>query len=70
MIISLFITVPFGWPTVNENVTKVVSVNIKNANIGQIIPSTIHSVILEANVNRGDDGDLYTELIYNRAFQG
>jgi hypothetical protein len=52
---------------VNENV---VSLNIQNANTGQTIPSTMHGVILETNINRGDDGGLYAELIYNRAFQG
>jgi len=43
--------------------------NIENSNTGQIIPSTTHAVILERNVNRGDDGGLYAELVYNRAFQ-
>jgi hypothetical protein len=52
---------------VNENV---VSLNIQNANTGQAIPSTMHGVILETNINRDDDGGLYAELIYNRAFQG
>ncbi|KAF9524434.1 glycoside hydrolase superfamily [Crepidotus variabilis] len=27
------------------------------------------AIFLEANINRGDDGGLYAELIYNRAFQ-
>ncbi len=54
----------------NENNANVVSLNIENANTGQIIPSTMHGVILETNVNRDDDGGLYAELIYNRAFQG
>ncbi len=44
--------------------------NIENANTGQMIPSTMHGVILETNINRDDDGGLYAELIYNRAFQG
>jgi hypothetical protein len=52
---------------VNENV---VSLNIQNANTGQTIPPTMHGVILETNINRDDDGGLYAELIYNRAFQG
>jgi hypothetical protein len=43
---------------------------IQDATVGQIIPSTMHGVILETNINRGDDGGLYAELIYNRAFQG
>jgi hypothetical protein len=55
---------------VNENIENVVSLNIENANTGQIIPSTMYGVILETNINRDDDGGLYAELIYNRAFQG
>lgn len=51
----------------NENV---VSLNIQNANIGQIIPTTMYGVILETNINKGDDGGLYAELVFNRAFQG
>jgi len=62
--------VSYGWPTVNENIGNVVSLNIENANIGQTIPTTMHGVILETNINRGDDGGLYAELVYNRAFQG
>jgi hypothetical protein len=62
--------VSFGWSTGNENVSNIVSLNIENANTGQNIPSTMHGVILETNINRGDDGGLYAELIYNRAFQG
>ncbi len=54
----------------NENVGNVVSLNIQNANTGQAIPSTMHGVILETNINRDDDGGLYAELVYNRAFQG
>jgi len=69
-ILSFFITISFGWPTVNENNGNVVSLNIANANTGQTIPSTMHGVILETNINRDDDGGLYAELIYNRAFQG
>ncbi len=49
---------------------NIVSLNIENANTGQGIPSTMHGMILETNINRGDDGGLYAELIYNRAFQG
>ena len=30
----------------------------------------MHGVILETNINRDDDGGLYAEMIYNRAFQG
>jgi hypothetical protein len=30
----------------------------------------MHGVFLETNINRGDDGGLYAELVYNRAFQG
>ena len=54
----------------NENNVNIVSLNIENANIGQTIPSTMHGVILETNINRDDDGGLYAEIIYNRAFQG
>lgn len=46
------------------------TLNIENADTGQTIPSTMHGVILETNINRDDDGGLYAELIYNRAFQG
>ncbi len=67
---SFFITISFGWSTVNENIDNVISLNIENANTGQIIPSTMYGVILETNINRDDDGGLYAELIYNRAFQG
>jgi hypothetical protein len=71
IIISFFfITISFGSPPVNENVAKVVSLNIIDADSGQTIPPTMHGVILETNINRGDDGGLYAELIYNRAFQG
>jgi hypothetical protein len=69
-IVSFFITLSIGSSTVNENASNIVSLNIKNANTGQTIPSTIHGVILKTNINRGDDGGLYAELIYNRAFQG
>ena len=47
-----------------------VSLSIEDANVGQPIPATMHGVILETNINRGDDGGLYAELICNRAFQG
>ena len=47
-----------------------VSLYIQDANSGQAIPSTMHGVIFETNINRGDDGGTYAELIYNRAFQG
>jgi hypothetical protein len=67
---SFFIKISFGSSTTNENIDKVVSLNIENANTGQIIPSTMYGVILETNINRDDDGGLYAELIYNRAFQG
>ncbi len=62
--------ISFAGPTANENVDNIVSLNIENANTGHIIPSTMHGVILETNINRDDDGGLYAELIYNRAFQG
>ncbi|CAF1113755.1 unnamed protein product [Rotaria sordida] len=68
-ITSFIITISSGWPIVNENNINVVSLNIENANTGQIIPSTMHGVILETNVNRDDDSGLYAELVYNRAFQ-
>jgi hypothetical protein len=47
-----------------------VYLDIDDASTGQSMPSTMHGVILETNINRGDDGGLYAELIYNRAFQG
>lgn len=47
-----------------------VFLNIQDSTSGQAIPSTMHGAILETNINRGDDGGLYAELIYNRAFQG
>ncbi|CAF4376566.1 unnamed protein product, partial [Adineta steineri] len=68
-ILSFFITTSFGLRTANKNIGNVVSLNIENANTGQKIPTTMHGVILETNVNRDDDGGLYAELIYNRAFQ-
>ncbi len=67
---SFFITISFGLPREHENADNVVSLNIVNVQTGQTIPSTIHGVILETNINRGDDGGLYAELVYNRAFQG
>ncbi len=54
----------------NENISNVVSLNIENTNIGQTIPPTMHGIILETNINRDDDGGIYAELVYNRAFQG
>ncbi len=54
----------------NENILNIVSLNIENANTGQTIPSTMHGIILETNINRDDDDGLYAELVYNRAFQG
>jgi hypothetical protein len=66
----LFILLCSGSSIVKENADNTVSLNIQNANSGQIIPSTMHGLILETNINRGDDGGLYAELIYNRAFQG
>jgi hypothetical protein len=50
--------------------TDTIYLEIEDTTIGQIIPSTMHGVILETNINRGDDGGLYAELIYNRVFQG
>ena len=44
--------------------------DIENTTTDQNIPSTMPSVILETNVNRDEDGGLYAELIYNRAFPG
>ncbi|CAF1017895.1 unnamed protein product [Rotaria sp. Silwood1] len=64
------INVSFDLPSANENIDNVVSLNIENANIGQIILPTMHGAILETNINRDDDGGIYAELIYNRAFQG
>jgi hypothetical protein len=59
-----------AWLTADDTDAITISLNIENAMTGQTIPSTIHGVILETNINRGDDGGLYAELIYNRAFQG
>jgi hypothetical protein len=70
LITGLFITLSSVQSGANGNANTVVSLNIENANTGQTIPSTMHGVILETNINRGDDGGLYAELIYNRAFQG
>jgi hypothetical protein len=68
-IVTLVIT-PGTCLTSIEKQTDTVFLNIEDATAGQIIPSTMHGVILETNINRGDDGGLYAELIYNRAFQG
>lgn len=57
-------------PSNHADVHKFVFLSIENTNIGQVIPSTMHGVIFETNINRGDDGGIYAELIYNRAFQG
>lgn len=46
-----------------------VSLSITDASNGTAIPSTMHGVILETNINSGSDGGLYAELVYNRAFQ-
>ncbi len=53
----------------NEKSDNVVSLHIENADTGQTIPSTMHGVILETNINSDDDGGIYAELVYNRAFQ-
>ncbi|CAF1486254.1 unnamed protein product [Rotaria sordida] len=55
--------------TSNDKQINTVYFEIEDATTGQIIPSTMHGVIFETNINRGDDGGLYAELIYNRAFQ-
>jgi hypothetical protein len=70
VIASFFVTISFGWPTLNEKIGNVVSLHIENADTGQTIPSTMHGVILETNINSDDDGGIYAELVYNRAFQG
>ncbi|UJR12186.1 hypothetical protein I4U23_016363 [Adineta vaga] len=67
--IVLLATVSVAWPSSNSIRANTVSLNIQDATTGQSIPSTMHGVILETNINRGDDGGLYAELIYNRAFQ-
>lgn len=54
----------------DDRETNTVYLNIEDATTGQIIPSTMHGIIFETNINRDDDGGLYAELIYNRAFQG
>ncbi len=69
-IVCLFITLSSVRSISNENTKIVVSLNIENSNTGLHIPPIVHGVILETNINRGDDGGLYAELIYNRAFQG
>ncbi len=69
-IVCLFIVLSSVRSTANENAKIAVSLNIENADIGLTIPPIMHGVILETNINRGDDGGLYAELIYNRAFQG
>ena len=61
------------WVTLSASVDirgSAVSLHIQDANMGQVIPSTMYGVIFETNINRGDDGGTYAELIYNRAFQG
>ncbi|CAF4052480.1 unnamed protein product [Rotaria sp. Silwood2] len=60
---------PVNYDASNGKQTATVYLEIEDAITGQIIPSTMHGVILETNINRGDDGGLYAELIYNRAFQ-
>ena len=70
MTIVLLVITPDTCLTSNDKQTNTVFLNIEDATIGQIIPSIMHGVILETNINRGDDGGLYAELIYNRAFQG
>lgn len=65
-----FVTISIGWPTFNEKIGNVVSLHIENADTGQTIPSTMHGVILETNINSDDDGGIYAELVYNRAFEG
>ena len=65
-----FIHISLGSSVFKKYTANTVSLNIQNADIGQTIPSTMHGLILETNINRDDDGGLYAELIYNRAFQG
>jgi hypothetical protein len=67
---SFWVTTCSGWLSLTESISNVVSLNIENANTGQSIPATMHGIILETNLNRDDDGGLYAELVYNRAFQG
>lgn len=65
-----FIMISFGLSDVNENIAKVVSLNILDVDSGQIIPPAIYGVILGTNIDIDNgDGGLYAELIYNRAFQ-
>jgi hypothetical protein len=59
-----------AWIKADDTDAIAVSLNIEDAMTDQTIPSTIHGVFLETNINRDDDGGLYAELIYNRAFQG
>ena len=63
-------TISLGWSNGNEKIENGVSLNIQNADAGQSIPSTMHGVFFETNINSDDDGGIYAELIYNRAFQG
>ncbi|CAF1619669.1 unnamed protein product, partial [Adineta ricciae] len=67
--ISFLATAVPGLLSAHQSNDNIVSLNIENADSGQAIPSIMHGVILETNINRGDDGGLYAELIYNRAFQ-
>ena len=69
-ILPFLITITLGLVAKHENTDNTVSINIVNSQTGQIIQPTMHGMILETNINRGDDGGLYAELIYNRAFQG
>lgn len=70
LLLLFVISISAASPASKIKVSNVVSLNIQNADIGQTIPSTMHGMILETNINRDDDGGLYAELIYNRAFQG
>ena len=66
----LLATSSFVLCTSDDIRVSAVSLNIQDANTGQAIPPTMHGVIFETNINRGDDGGTYAELVYNRGFQG
>lgn len=66
----LLVTVSVALSTSDQVRANVVSLDIQDSNTGQTVPTTMHGVIFETNINRGDDGGTYAELVYNRAFQG
>lgn len=69
-LITILYLLLINFVSVNNLQSNQIFLNIQDSTTGQAIPSTMHGAILETNINRGDDGGLYAELIYNRAFQG